>query len=119
MCGCRSAWANGLLVEINGPAASAAPEGFQRLLDALAVPPGAEVGDAVELGPNGLEPITGVVDYRNPNFLGVRTPDDLYRFFGRNAFGAPVGMSIRALAADVDAKGIEKEWQDWLDEQPV
>ena len=102
---------------INGPAASAAPDGFDRLLDALAVPGDADAGDEIELRPAGFAPITGIIDFRTRNFLGVRTSDDLYCFFGRNAFGAPVGMSIHSFASHVDANGIEKEWQDWLDEQ--
>ncbi|HWF52295.1 MAG TPA: hypothetical protein VG294_16765 [Solirubrobacteraceae bacterium] len=99
---------------IQGPPESATPDGFQRLQHALGF--GAEVseGDAVELTPRGLDPITGVIDYVRPNFLGVRTPDALYRFFGRNAFGAPVGMSIHAFADGVEPDATKKRWEQWL-----
>ena len=43
---------------------------------------------------------TRVVDYATPNFIGVRSADGLYRFFGRNAFGMPVGLSHHLFAAE-------------------
>ena len=49
-----------------------------------------------------LEPLDGVVDYRRPNFLGVRTANALCCFFGRDAFGAPVGISIHMFADGID-----------------
>ena len=56
-----------------------------------------------------------MIDYVSPNFLGVRTGDGLYRFFGRNAFGAPVGMSIHLFGDHLDADQITADWQTWLD----
>ena len=55
----------------------------------------------------------GVVDYANDKFLGVRTDDALYRFFGRNAWGGPVGMSVHHFG-DVDADAAGRSWSDWL-----
>ena len=78
-------------------------------------PPRPTVGQAVTLTPAGLEPVDAVIDYATDNFLGVRTDDGLYRFFGRNAFGAPVGMSIHLFADDVDADQVTEQWQAWLD----
>ncbi|HWC87659.1 MAG TPA: hypothetical protein VG388_14060 [Solirubrobacteraceae bacterium] len=101
---------------IQGPPASATPEGFARLQDALGLGPELREGDGVRLVPHRLDPIDGVLDYVRPNFLGVRTADALYRFFGRNAFGAPVGMSIHVFAAGVDPEQAEHSWQRWLDE---
>ena len=46
----------------------------------------------MRLTPPGLDPVDAVVDYATPNFIGVRSADGLYRFFGRNAFGMPVGL---------------------------
>ena len=100
---------------IVGPPASAAPDGFARLQRALGL--GAELreGEATTLTPAGRDPIDGVIDYVRPHFLGVRTPDALYRFFGRNAFGAPVAMSVHAFAAgDVDADHERRRWERWL-----
>ena len=39
--------------------------------------------------------LDGVIDYSTPEFLGVRTAEGLYRFFGRNHFGgAPRALRI-------------------------
>jgi hypothetical protein len=69
----------------------------------------------VRLAPDGLEPIEGVIDYMRPNFMGVRTADALYRFFGRNAFGAPVGMSIHLFADGLEPEQTKQNWKHWLD----
>jgi hypothetical protein len=98
---------------IQGPLSSARPDGFRKLQRALGLASEASEGDPVRLTPQGITPIEGILDYRRSNFLGVRTDDVLYRFFGRNAFGGPVGMSIHAFAA-VDPEQTRRDWQDWL-----
>lgn len=99
---------------IQGPPASAAPDGFERLRHALGLDDGIEEGDSVRMTPEGLEDIEGVIDYLRPIFIGVRTSDALYRFFGRNTFGAPVGMSIHMFGAGVDAEKTKQQWRQWL-----
>ena len=37
----------------------------------------------------------------------------LHRFFGRNAWGGPVGMSIHHFG-DVDVDAATRAWSDWL-----
>ncbi|MEN3281195.1 MAG: hypothetical protein V7607_2335 [Solirubrobacteraceae bacterium] len=98
---------------IMAPAASAEADGFTRLREALGVGSEAAEGDSVQVASQGLD---GVVDYTSPNFLGVRTADGLYRFFGRNAFGMPVGMVVHLFTdgADADADATKQQWQDWL-----
>lgn len=98
---------------IQGPPSSAGPDGFRRLLEALGLPGQASEGDPVRLTPQGVDPIEGTVDYRRPNFLGIRTDDALYCFFGRNAFGGPVGMSIHTFAP-VDPEQVARDWGEWL-----
>jgi hypothetical protein len=100
---------------IQGPPASAAPDGFERLQNALGLEGSIEEGDSVRLIPQDLGAIEGVIDYLRPIFIGVRTSDALYRFFGRNAFGAPVGMSIHMFRNRVDAEKTKQDWQHWLD----
>jgi hypothetical protein len=100
---------------IQGPPTSATPDGFRRLQHALGLPAELHEGDSVRLSPAGLEAIDGVLDYVRPNFIGVRTQDALYRFFGRNAFGSPVGMSIHTFAEGVDREQSKQRWQAWLD----
>jgi uncharacterized protein YndB with AHSA1/START domain len=99
---------------IAGPPSSAAADGFDRLRRALGLDDRVGEGDAVVLTPNGLEPVHGVVDYRRPNFMGIRSGDALYCFFGRNAFGQPVGMSIHSFAGDVDPDRVKQHWQNWM-----
>jgi uncharacterized protein YndB with AHSA1/START domain len=99
---------------IDAPAASATPDGFQALQRALGLADDAREGDTVRLQPRSLEPIEGVLDYRRPNFVGIRTDDALYRFFGRNAFGMPVGLSIHAFGDGVDAQVTRQAWERWL-----
>ena len=101
---------------IQGPPSSAGPDGFKRLLEALELGAHVSEGDSVRLTPNGLEAIDAVVDYRRPNFMGIRTADALYCLFGRNAFGAPVGMSIHSFAEGVDAEKIKQAWEKWMAE---
>jgi hypothetical protein len=99
---------------LQGPPTSATPDGFQRLQEALGLEAQASPGDPVRLTPQGLEPLDGVVDYLQPNFLGIRTADALYRFFGRNAFGAPVAISIHVFDDGVTAEKTTHDWQNWL-----
>lgn len=92
---------------IDGPEASMAPDGFDRLKQALGI--GGE-GDRVRVPNDGAD---GVVDYARGNFAGIRTDQALYRFFGRNAFGGPVGMSIHHFG-DVDVDAATTAWSEWL-----
>jgi hypothetical protein len=90
-----------------GPEASMTPDAFEKLKRELGA---SAEGDRVSL-PNGGG--DGVVDYATDHFLGVRTGDALYRFFGRNAFGGPVGMSIHHFG-DVDVDAATRDWSEWL-----
>jgi hypothetical protein len=100
---------------ILGPPASATPDGFLRLRERLGVGAGASRGEAVELTPEGLPALDAVIDYLQPNFMGLRTDDALYCFFGRNAFGAPVGMSIHLFDESADPERMRQEWERWLE----
>ena len=100
---------------LQGPARSTEKDGFDRLKEALGLDPGVAAGTEVSLAPEGLSPISGVVDYAEPNFLGIRTSNALYRFFGRNAFGQPVGMSIHMFGSVDDPDAVRGHWQRWLD----
>jgi uncharacterized protein YndB with AHSA1/START domain len=96
---------------INGPPAAGEPDALDTLKRALGLGDGAAEGDAVSVGARGLD---GVVDYMRPNFLGVRTADGMYRFFGRNAFGGVVGMTAHVFSDGVDPEKAADEWRDWL-----
>jgi uncharacterized protein YndB with AHSA1/START domain len=98
---------------IQGPASSVTPDGFTRLQAALGLPTGVNEGDEVDLQPDATEALSGVVDYLRPNFMGIRTADALYCFFGRNAFGMPVALAIHAFDGR-DAAQAEQTWQQFL-----
>ena len=92
--------------------ATSATGGTAVLRRALGVPGDVAAGDRVRLTPAGLEPIEGVVDYATPAFLGVRSAGGLYRFYGRDAWGWPVGIAHHVFAATGTD---EQAWTTWLD----
>lgn len=100
---------------ISGPAAAGAPDAMDTLRAALRAS-GAGVGDEVRASLGDAGTLEGVIDYATPGFLGVRTGDGLYRFFGRNFFpGGVVGMSAHLFNDGVDAAASEAALKDWLD----
>ncbi|MBY8877905.1 SRPBCC family protein [Actinacidiphila acidipaludis] len=97
-------------------AAAGAPDALDRAARALGLDGTAAEGDTVQVRLPGADaPAEAVLDYRNRYFIGLRTADAMYRLFGRNHFGATVGVSVHDFAADADAAGTGKRWQDWLD----
>jgi hypothetical protein len=72
------------------------------------------VGDPVHASLGDAGTLDGVIDYSTRAFLGVRTADGLYRFFGRNHFGGVVGMSAHLFVDGVDAASSEAALQAWL-----
>ena len=100
---------------IEGPEAAGTPDAMDALRAALGVSPDADVGDAVNATLADAGTLEGVIDYSTPEFLGVRTTDGLYRFFGRNHFGGVVGMSAHLFADGIDAAEREAALKAWLD----
>lgn len=99
----------------DGPGLSSAAGSFAAVGRALGLTADTAAGTPVRaLGPGG-ESFDAVVDYRNPYFIGLRTDDALIRFFGRDHWGAPVGISVHDFAPDADAKDDETAWKGWLD----
>ena len=99
---------------IEGPASAGGPDAMDVLRRALGLDGVPPVGTAVAAA-IGTGKVDGVVDYATPEFLGIRTDDTLYRFFGRNAFGSVVGMSAHVFRAGVDAAAEETALKGWLD----
>ncbi|KDA43122.1 SRPBCC domain-containing protein [Frankia sp. B2] len=101
-------------VAADAPASSTAPDAFVRLRRELGVADEVGQGDAVRVTLPGIDPLDAVVDYLHPHFLGLRTGDGLYRFFGRNAFGAPIGIALHLFAPGADQAKTTQAWTDWL-----
>ncbi|MGH3856843.1 MAG: SRPBCC family protein [Pseudonocardiaceae bacterium] len=102
-------------VQAQGPANSADANAFTVLRRALGLIDDVAEGETARLALAGLDPLDAVVDYSTPHFIGLRTADGLYRFFGRNAWGMPVGLSLHLFADDVDQDKTEHAWRVWLD----
>ncbi|HSU45767.1 MAG TPA: SRPBCC domain-containing protein [Arthrobacter sp.] len=103
-----------VFTDIQAPAASQAADGFSRLREALGVGSAGQ-GAAVDVELEGVGRLAGEVDFSNEHFLGLRTPDALYRFFGRNAFGAPVGMTVHDFSGAGDPEIAGKAWAGFLE----
>ncbi|MBB5934251.1 SRPBCC family protein [Streptomyces zagrosensis] len=111
-----------VFVSADAPAASAQPGSFPAVARALGLTDDTADSTAdgtavrVEL-PGSDGPQDAVLDYRDAHFIGLRTRDVMYRFFGRDAFGAPVGIGVhdfRPQAAGVDHKKWQRDWEEWL-----
>jgi len=103
-----------VFTDIQAPAASQTPDGFTRLREALGAG-SAEQGATVDVELDGVGRLTGEVDFSNEHFLGIRTQDALYRFFGRNAWGAPVGMTVHNFSGSGDTEATAKAWGGFLE----
>jgi uncharacterized protein YndB with AHSA1/START domain len=74
----------------------------------LGLPEGAAEGDRVQVAPDGLEPLDGVVDLAAPHVLGVRTDDAIVRIF--YAMGTIVAEEHRFGGA------APRDWQRWVEQ---
>jgi len=102
-------------VQAQGPPVSAEADAFAVLRRSLGLAEDAAEGDAVRLTLAELDPLDAVVDYLTPQFIGLRTADGLYRFFGRNAWRWPVSLSHHLFGDDVDQGKTEHAWRAWLE----
>jgi uncharacterized protein YndB with AHSA1/START domain len=100
---------------IEGPEAAGSQDAMDKLRGALGLPGDARVGDQVHASLGDAGTLDGVIDYSTSEFLGVRSAEGLYRFFGRNHYGSVVGMSAHLFVAGVDAPAREAALKDWLD----
>lgn len=103
-----------VFTDVQAPAASRTPDGFIKLKEALGVE-GAAAGTSIDVDVDGVGRLSGEVDFSNENFLGIRTSDTMYRFFGRNAFGAPVGMTVHEFGGSADSELTAKAWGAFLE----
>lgn len=102
-------------VGVQAPPASVSPDAFEVVLDELHLDKEVRVGDRLSVELDEIGVLEAEVDYRSPQFLGLRSREGLIRFFGRNTFGGPVGVTLHLFADDADRAGTERAWQRWLD----
>lgn len=98
----------------DGPAAAGAPDALETAARALGLPDDAARDATVRVELPGAGPVDAVLDYRNSYFIGLRTDQAMYRLFGRNHFGATVGVSVHDFAPGADAERIGAAWTGWL-----
>lgn len=99
--------------DVQGPAASSSADAFTKVKAALGMPDAGTAG-RVAVTIAGLGVVDAEVDYLDENFVGLRTEDAMVRFFGRNAFGAVVGLTVHLFAEGADAEAAGAAWGAWL-----
>jgi len=72
------------------------------------------LNDEVHLTPAGLPELHGVVDWLSRDFLGIRTPEGIYRFMHIGVFGGPTGVGHHIFVDGLDQAETEAAWQAWL-----
>jgi hypothetical protein len=91
-------------VAVGGPPTATGRDALEVLGRALGLTETGGEGEKVGLVIPGLDSIEAVVDYRTSHFIGLRSEDALYRFYGRNAFGGQVDAAHHLFAEGVDAE---------------
>ncbi|MFC4030965.1 SRPBCC domain-containing protein [Streptomyces polygonati] len=100
----------------DGSGAAGDPDALVAAARALGLPDRAAAGHTVHVQLPGAAHATDVVlDYRDPYFIGLRTDHAMYRFFGRNRFGATVGVTVHDFDPAADPAGLEADIKHWLD----
>lgn len=104
-----------IYVQIEQPATATEANAFTVLRRGLGITDDVAEGGTVLLTLPRLDPLDAVVDYLTPYFIGLRTADGLYRFFGANAWGWPIRLGHHLFADDADQEKAEHAWRMWLD----
>ena len=100
----------------DAPAESSTPRGFDAVRSAFGITPATKRNDTLRVTLPSAGEVSVIADCLEPNFIGLRTADAMYRFFGRNAFGAPVGIAVHDFAPSADPEALAAAWRTWLNE---
>lgn len=104
-------------VEVNAPPSSLGADGLVPVRRALGIEGAVDISAVLDVTLPGVGATRAVLDYADDAFLGLRTNDALYRFFGRNHFGLPVAVGAYQYgeqATPIEAVG--SAWTRWLDD---
>ncbi|MBD0673836.1 SRPBCC domain-containing protein [Streptomyces sp. CBMA156] len=106
-------------VKADRPRPTADPAEFAALRHRLGVPDGTAVGDRLALDQPGEDggPVDVVVDYLTRDFLGLRGPDALYRFFDGSSWNWPIWVGHHLFAKDADPERATRAWTGWLNDR--
>ncbi len=105
-------------VKAQRPEPTTDPADFAALRRRLGLAADAAVGDRLTLhvpAPAG-GPQEVVVDWLSPDFVGLRGPDALYRFFNGSTWNWPIWLGHHLFAEDADEQQATKAWTAWLDD---
>ncbi|MFI6610789.1 SRPBCC domain-containing protein [Streptomyces sp. NPDC050507] len=105
-------------VRAQRPEPTADPADFAALRRHLGLADDAAVGDRFTLLAPGPEhdPVEVVVDWLSTDFVGLRGPDALYRFFNGSTWNVPVWLGHHLFAPETDEEQTTKAWTAWLDD---
>ncbi|MYY04435.1 MULTISPECIES: hypothetical protein [unclassified Streptomyces] len=100
------------------PEPTSDPGDFATLRRRLGLADDAVVGDRFTLlapGPE-YEPVEVTVDWLSTDFVGLRGPDALYRFFNGSTWNVPIRLAHHLYAEDTDEEQATKAWNAWLND---
>ncbi|MEU6970297.1 SRPBCC domain-containing protein [Kitasatospora aureofaciens] len=105
-------------VRAQRPEPTADPADFAALRRRLGLAEDAAVGDRLSLHAPGTDGRSEevVVDWLSPDFLGLRGPDALYRFFNGSTWNVPIWVGHHLFAEDADEEQATKAWTAWLND---
>ncbi|BBA95459.1 hypothetical protein RVR_322 [Actinacidiphila reveromycinica] len=105
-------------VRATRPGPPAGPDDFAALRRRLGLADDAAVGDRFALLAPGPERarVEVVVDWLSADFVGLRGPDALYRFFNGGTWKVPTWLGHHLFGEDADEEQATKAWTAWLDE---
>ncbi|MER7715439.1 SRPBCC family protein [Streptomyces flaveolus] len=92
------------------------PADFTALRRRLGLDDDSAVGDRLSLDLPGTDggPTEVVVDWLDADFVGLRGPDALYRFFNGSSWNWPIWLGHHLFAQDADEESATKAWVAWL-----
>ncbi|MFK0100565.1 SRPBCC domain-containing protein [Streptomyces sp. NPDC091040] len=101
-------------VRAHRPEPTSDPADFAALRHRLGLADDAAVGDRFTL--LAPEPVEVTVDWLSPDFVGLRGPDALYRFFNGSTWNVPIWLGHHLFAEDADEQRATGMWSAWLNE---
>ncbi len=105
-------------VKAQRPEPTADPADFAALRRRIGLPDDAVAGDRLALQVPGSDdgPQEVVVDWISPDFVGLRGPDALYRFFNGSTWNWPIWLGHHLYAENTDEQQATKAWNAWLND---
>ncbi|MER7463213.1 SRPBCC domain-containing protein [Streptomyces sp. NPDC097981] len=103
-------------VKADRPETTTDPGDFAALRRRLGLSGDTAPGDrlSLDLPDRNGSPVDVVVDYLAHDFVGLRGPDTLYRFFDGSSWNWPIWLGHHLFAKDTDEQHAAQAWTTWL-----